>query len=102
MRDSSNRPRILIVVAVTMAVKAFLLNYLPALSKDWDDTVVSSEDVSTLANVLPDGVGHVSIDSAKWTGILQVIAIRLMGSIKRWKSSISISENLQSICINDS
>lgn len=53
---------ILVVVAVAMTVKVFLLNYLRALSKDYDVTVVSSDDASALADVLPDGVKYVSID----------------------------------------
>lgn len=53
---------VLVVVAVAMTVKVFLLNYLRALSKDCDVTVVCSGDASTLADVLPEGVKYVSIN----------------------------------------
>lgn len=62
MSFPSARPRVLIVVAVPMTVKAFLVHYLQALAKDCDVTVVCSGEKDELSGVLPDGVVHVSID----------------------------------------
>lgn len=60
MKASSSRPRILIVVAVPMTINYFLLNYLRALSKDYDVTVACSDEGSALADILPTGVSHIS------------------------------------------
>lgn len=58
---SITRPRILIVTAVALTVRAFLMNYLRALSAFADVTVVCSDDDSNLKASLPPGVEYLPL-----------------------------------------
>lgn len=52
----SRRAKVLVVVAVPMTVKAFLLPYLKQLAKVCHVTVACAEEDGTLRSLLPDGV----------------------------------------------
>jgi len=54
------RPRILVVVAVSVTVRAFLLNYLKRLSDEYDVTLCCTDDPE-LINILPPTVQFVPI-----------------------------------------
>jgi glycosyltransferase involved in cell wall biosynthesis len=61
-RTRVQRPRILVIVATTMTVRAFLLDYLRALSENHDVTLVCSGDDPGIAKDLPQGVIFHPID----------------------------------------
>lgn len=60
-KSPSSRKKVLVVVAVSMTVKAFLLPYLKALGEEFDVTVTCADDPS-LSFCLPDGVSFAPID----------------------------------------
>lgn len=57
-----SRKKILVVVAVPMTVKAFLMSYLRALGVLYDVTVVCSDDDPLLRTILPPGVSFKPMD----------------------------------------
>lgn len=56
------RERVLVVVAVPMTVKAFLLPYLKALGTQHDVTVACAEGDGSIRNYLPEGVRFEQLD----------------------------------------
>lgn len=59
------RPRILIVVAVPMTVKAFLLHYISKLAECYDVTVACSDEGFGLEKLLPANVHYRPVDIAR-------------------------------------
>jgi len=56
------RKKILVVVAVPMTIKAFLLPYLKRLAEKYDVTVASSAEKENLCQELPEGVSFRRLD----------------------------------------
>jgi glycosyltransferase involved in cell wall biosynthesis len=79
------RPRILVIVATAMTVRAFLLDYLRALSQSYDVTLACSGDDPGIANDLPEGLKFCPVDIRRSVHVpsdLKALAglIRLMRS----------------------
>jgi len=58
----NRRPKVMVVVAVPMTVKAFLLPYLEQLARVCDVTVACAEENGTLRALLPAGVHFKPVD----------------------------------------
>lgn len=65
MAAHSRRPRILIVVAVPMTVKAFLLHYISTLAECYDVTIACSDEAFELEKLLPAHVHYRPVDIAR-------------------------------------
>jgi glycosyltransferase involved in cell wall biosynthesis len=84
------RQRILIVVAVPMTVKAFLMTYIRKLSESYDVTVACSDAIPDFQQSLPLGVHFIPIEIARqispWRDLLAVF--RLVRLIRAGRFSL--------------
>lgn len=87
LTQPDSRKRILVVVAVPMTVKAFLLNYLRALGTVHEVTVVCADGDAGFAESLPPGVSFIPVDIRR--------AIAPMGDLKALLALVRIMRSGQ-------